>query len=134
VVVEPINSYTFVNTVFKNLASFGLELESYLNVYSTAFTYAANSTDSDSANAEVISWTSGDIAPVNVYAWYEALSTCYAEAFNTTALEQTGATTFLELITSCYSSDRHALVYASANSVYNVCGTLVSIVDSCRLC
>jgi hypothetical protein len=44
VLIEPVNSYTFVDNVFQNLADFGLELESFLEVYATTFAYPANVT------------------------------------------------------------------------------------------
>lgn len=50
VTVTAVDSYTFVNAVFQNLANFGLDLEAFLDVYASAFVYAVNDTATAAAS------------------------------------------------------------------------------------
>jgi hypothetical protein len=113
VTVAPTNSYSFCADVISQISSFGAPVDSFLPPSTTAFTYYASSAEPP----KVVSWSEAAV-PQEVVQYYRRLSLCYHDAFASTSTG--GAAQFLQLLQDgCYKS-RHALVFRSATSVYNV--------------
>lgn len=113
VIVTASDSYSFLNTLLINLADFGCELQTFLQVYATAFSYISNGTAT-----EVVSWEAGGPANPIVYQWFSDLNACYDSNFQAAASAGTGANAFLTGVVSCYPAQ--AYLYRSPNSVYNI--------------
>ena len=106
--VTPANDYAFVQQILQQLSNFGAPLDSFLSPSATAFTYYAT------RSPTVLSWRSQDPAPASVRLYYKALNECYSQAFADTT------NPWLSLQSKCYIAGSHALVFRSANSVWNV--------------
>lgn len=110
-IVMPTNSYTFVQSLIQQLGTFDAPLDTFLPPSNTALTYFSTHT-----TPQVITWTAAP--PQRVTEWYRTLSTCFSAAAK---IPPNSASQFLSTIqTTCYAAHSYALVFKSANAVYNV--------------
>jgi len=113
VLVSATDSFFFVDNTINQLNSYGVDLGAFLQIYATAYTYLAASSNP----ATIITWNT-DIANSHVYNWYSELNTCYNTVFQATQTSGGGAQYFFQAIKKCYGE--YAFIYRSANSVYNI--------------
>lgn len=88
VVVSATSSYWFVDQLVTQLGKYGCDLEVFLPVYTSAFSYLV---DSKAAPAVV------DVTNANVVSWYTALDACYQGVYNDTVDNGQGALYFLDV-------------------------------------
>jgi hypothetical protein len=112
IILEPTNSFAFVNDLINQLGSYGCDLGAFLQIYATSFDYIS----STKAAPQVVSWNGQ--APSAVAQWYQELKNCYGIVYDNTQTNGQGSSYFLEAVKNCYGS--YAYVYKTSNSVYNV--------------
>eukprot|EP01031_Cornospumella_fuschlensis_P032974 gene32974-39879_t len=109
VVLSATSSYWFVNLLVTQLGKYGCDLEVFLPIYTSSFSYLVDTKSAptvvDTTNADVVSW-------------YTALDVCYQGVYNDTVDNGQGAIYFLDAIGSCYGA--YAYIYRTNTTVYNV--------------
>lgn len=91
VLVQPINSFAFVDNLISQLGSYGCDLGAFLQIYATSFDYMAR----DAVAPTVVSWSTGGPANTEVYNWYEDLINCYNQTYVNTVQTNQDASYFL---------------------------------------
>eukprot|EP01038_Epipyxis_sp_PR26KG_P007787 gene7787-10578_t len=115
--VTPTSSFTFLDIMVSQLASYGCDLQSFLQIYASAFNYLSNKPKLN-LNTQVVSWSSSGTVNSQVYQWFSDLNDCYTTVFDETVTNGEGAEYFLQAVQKCYSHT--AYVYKSSTSVYNI--------------
>lgn len=138
-----LDSYKFTFELLQELANYGVDLDAFLGVERTGWSYIAETDDSPhprhthpdnsmgggvsislykSRDGEdllpsitVLQWGEDDPVPTNVTEWYTELEACYEDNFDSGM----GGSSILNSLRSCYESG-YAFVYASPTSVYQV--------------
>jgi hypothetical protein len=130
-VLAPVNSYTLVWRLLKELVDSSVQLHSFTSTFNTRFVYVADAggnVDSD-MDLEVlpISGPANADTMTAVASWYSDLQACYCSAAESILAAQAnvsdqacGGTLFMDSITACYSPSPHAYLFRDESSVYKV--------------
>lgn len=100
VLVQPTNSFAFVDDLIIQLGSYGCDLGAFLQIYATSFGYLTR----EKAAPNVVSWGEGQPANADVYRWYSDLNKCYKNAYSATQKSGADASFFLGVSVAVYPS------------------------------
>ena len=132
ITTEPGNSLGFVTDLLDQLWLYGADLNSYLQLYATSFSYLQKQDysslgyDQNMQVCTVAPSIATDVASPErdeVYRWYSNLHACYERHYNNILSsndDQAGGSTFLADVKGCYRNSSQAYVFKSNHYVYNV--------------
>jgi len=137
-----LDSYKFTFDLLQELTDYGVELDAFLGVERTGWSYIAETDESPHPrhthqlnpdevgvsssihkskddellpSITVLQWGEEDPVPTNVTEWYTELEACYEDVFDSGM----GGSSILNSLRSCYENG-YAFVYASPTAVYQV--------------
>ena len=97
IVLKAHDSFKFVDTMINQLNSYGLDLDSFLRIYSTSFDYISY----EKTEPPVVSWDSKGKANAAVYKWYSRLTDCYNALYQKVLNSDGGAQLFITVTQKC---------------------------------